>query len=641
MSTRLFRLLFASCCLVVGVLDAAVAWRSQTLSVLPGDGALSAGLLVGLVALVMAAGSLVALLGLIAISRVRLRRGRNGLDVGRVPEGAGAGLLLGLLLVQVLPTVPSGGPAWLVIVACWLFGGLVGGRAGVLVWPLVGVCLALAASGLWRAVPPGKVPPTDQAAAAGPTVVFVTLDTFRADHLGAIGGGPYAPATPHLDALAAEGALFIHGIAPVPLTLPSHAAMLTGREPEQLGLTRNGGQIAADAPRIASDFQAAGYRTGAFVSSIVLRGSRGLDVGFEHYDDRMGVSDRMADGLWGTLTARLGVGPRPPRERRGDQTVRRALRWLNSEPGPSFLWVHLYDPHSPYDPPGDGVDAFDWQAEDAPGNPAAVKAALQERRSGDPFEISLVGRDLRRDVAAYAAEIAWTDVLVGELLEGLPPDAVIVVAADHGESLMEHGYLLNHGSDLHEPSLRVPVILRAAGQVIPGTVVKRPVSLVDVGPTLLVLAGLPADGASLLEGPLDESDASEFRLSAPDHRRSVADGIAEGLSHDVANPPWEVRSFAGGMQSRRMLRALNPWKLSWRLGPDKWIVDTQGQVEHFDIGSDPGELDNLALAEDPEVAVWRERGLTELAALQALSNAESAHREDAVFEELRALGYVE
>lgn len=641
MSTRLFRLMFGACCLLVGVFDAAAAWRGQALSSLPGDGLLSAGLLVVVVASVMATGSLVAVLAMIAISRLRLRRGAAGLSAGRAAEGAGAGLLLGVLLLQVLPVVPSGGLSWLVVVGCWLGGGLAGWRFSGLVWPIVVACLALAASGLWRAAPPAPIAAADRAAAAGPTVVFLTLDTFRADHLGAIGGAAYAPATPHLDALAAGGALFTHGVAPVPLTLPSHAAMLTGREPDALGLTRNGGQVDADAPRVARDFQAAGYRTGAFVSSIVLRGSRGLDVGFDHYDDRMGLGDRMADGLWGVLTTRLMVGPRAPRERRGDQTVRRALRWLNSEAGPSFLWVHLYDPHSPYAPPGDGADAFDWQADDAPGNPAQVKEAIARRTSSDPFEIPLVGRDLRRDIAGYAAEIAWTDVVAGELLEGLPADAVIVVAADHGESLLEHGYLLNHGSDLHEPSIRAPVIVRAAGQVVAGTVVRRPVSLVDVGPTLLILAGLPAEGASLLDGPLDGSDAGEFRLSAPDHRRSLADGIEEGLTTGVADPPWEVRSFAGGMQSRRMLRGLNPWKLSWRVGPDKWIVDSQGQVEHFDLGGDPGELDNLAQDDDPEVVRWRERGLAELAALQSLSQVERAHREDAVFDELRALGYVE
>jgi arylsulfatase A-like enzyme len=640
-STRLFRLLFGACCLLVGILDAVAAWRGQALSSLPGDGALAAGLLVVVVALVMSVGSLVALVVMVAVSRLRLRRGMTGLSAGRGLEGAGAGLLLGVLLLQVLPIVPSGWAAWLVVLGCWLLGGVASWRVGVAVWPIVVVCVALSASGLWRSVPQAPSVPLERAELQGPTVVFLTLDTFRADHLGAIGGATYAPATPHLDGLAAEGALFVNGVAPVPLTLPSHAAMLTGREPDQLGLTRNGGTVDAAAPRIARSFQAAGYRTGAFVSSIVLRGSRGLDAGFEHYDDRMGLSDRMVDGLWGVLTTRLGVGPRPPRDRRGDQTVRRALRWLGSEPGPSFLWVHLYDPHSPYAPPGDGADAFDWQADDAPGNPAQVKAAIEARKSGDPFEIPLIGRDLRRDIAGYAAEIAWTDVLVGELMEGLPSDAVVVVASDHGESLLEHGYLLNHGSDLHEPSIRVPVIVRADGQVIPGTVVRRPVSLVDVGPTLLVLAGLPADGASLLEGPLDESDAGEFRLSAPDHRRSLADGMSEAHSSEDPSPPWEVRSFAGGMQSRRMLRSMNPWKLSWRVGADKWIVNSLGQVEHFDIGSDPGELNNLAVDDDPEVVSWRERGMAELADLQKLSQIESEHREDAVFDELRALGYLE
>ena len=193
-------------------------------------------------------------------------------------------------------------------------------------------------------------------------IALITLDTFRADHLGAVApyDHPAAPAslTPNLDALAARGRLHRQGVAEVPLTLPSHAGMLTGSSALDLGLTANHHVLPADARTAAQDLSDAGWRTGAFVSSAVLRDSAGLSRGFDRYDDRLSWRSFLPDA---------------PTERDGADTVDRALGWLDDASGPTFLWVHLYDPHFPYAPPPPFDQIVDPTPEDAPGNEVEVR----------------------------------------------------------------------------------------------------------------------------------------------------------------------------------------------------------------------------------------------------------------------------
>ena len=269
-------------------------------------------------------------------------------------------------------------------------------------------------------------------------VLMITLDTTRADRLGCYG---YSLArTPVLDRLAQRGVLFERAYAPVPLTLPSHASMLTGLYPPEHGLRNNGGAaLPAGLPTLATELQAAGYDTGAFVAAFVLDHKFGLQRGFDKYDDDLSLSDPTLDGHH--------------QYRDGSLVIDAALRWLRPRTQkPFFCWVHLFDPHYPY--------------------------LAHEERFGDNFADRL-----------YDAELAYVDEQIDRLLlsmekSGVLENTVIVVVGDHGESLGEHGEL-SHSMTVYDATLRVPLLVASPKDIRPGHRVVEPVSLVDLAPTIL------------------------------------------------------------------------------------------------------------------------------------------------------------
>ncbi len=313
------------------------------------------------------------------------------------------------------------------------------------------------------------------ASAAGFNLLLVTLDTVRADHIGAY--GDRGAATPNLDRLASEGVRFAEAGAPVPLTLPSHASILSGMLPPQHGLRNNGfGRFPDGPPTLATLLAAAGYRTGAFVGAFVLDHRYGLGRGFDRYDD-----DIPRDAV-------AGLDARRP----GRAVVDRALAWLGEDTSrPFFAWVHLYDAHAPYAPP-------------------------------EPFATSFAARP-------YDGGIAELDVQLGRLLaeldaRGVAARTVVAVVGDHGEELGEHGEL-THGLLVYEPSLRVPLVARAPGVLPRGWVVQTPVSLADLAPTLagLLERPLPAAAAGSRSGR-DLSGALRHRRE-PDAAKLYAESL--------------------------------------------------------------------------------------------------------------------
>jgi arylsulfatase A-like enzyme/Tfp pilus assembly protein PilF len=279
--------------------------------------------------------------------------------------------------------------------------------------------------------------------------VLVSIDTLRADRLPAYG---YADgATPAVDRLAREGMLFEHAFTPVPLTLPAHATLLTGLLPPEHGVRDNLGYRLNGGASVVPRLKAAGYRTAAAVSSVVLRRETGLANGFDLYDDAVpGGPDRTAAEA----------------QRPGPETLAAVESWLRDVGmEPFFLFLHLYEPHAPYEPP----PGFD---------------------GGAPYD----------------GEIAAADAVVGRLFElldrqGLYDRAAILLLSDHGEGLGDHGED-EHGILLHHEVLHVPLIVKLPGGGDAGRRVVAPAHLADVAPTLLELAGLPspegAAGASLL-----------------------------------------------------------------------------------------------------------------------------------------------
>jgi arylsulfatase A-like enzyme/Flp pilus assembly protein TadD len=328
-------------------------------------------------------------------------------------------------------------------------------------------------------------------------LVLVTLDTVRADHLGCYGDG--AAETPELDRLAGAGVRFAHASSPVPLTLPSHTSILTGLLPLHHGVRRNGAAgLAAGTATLASRLAAAGYRTGAFVAAFVLDHRFGLQAGFEVYDDEV---NRDPNAGWVLEAARPA-----------NQVVDRALAWLDHDDGrPFFLWVHLYDAHAPYNPPSP------WR----------------ERHPGSPYD----------------GAVAFDDAQLGRLLaevdrRGGPGRTVVAVAADHGESLGEHGEQ-THGLLLYEPALAVPLLLRAPG--LAPRVVATPVSLVDLTPTLGGLLGVP-----LSPRAAGADTAGGAGAAAPGARRGAVSGRAE----TGGGAPTTAAAAAGARLDGRDLSAV-------------------------------------------------------------------------------------
>jgi choline-sulfatase len=277
-----------------------------------------------------------------------------------------------------------------------------------------------------------------------PNVILITIDTVRADHVGCYGAKDVQ--TPTLDALAHDGIVFERAISQVPLTWPSHAAILTGLYPFQNGVQDFTAQPLESRFRsVAQAFQTHGYSTGAVVSAFVLDRSWGLARGFDFYDDAFSPTD--------FLHKDLGLV-----ERRAGESVTRALAWLQKNPRrPFFFWLHLYDPHSPYDPP-------------------------------EPYRSQYRSHP-------YDGEIAYADHELGRLIEWLKRNQLynntsIVFLSDHGESLGEHGEQ-EHGFFTYNSTIHIPLIVKPAAQsgVRPGRV-SRPVETTSVPATLLQLAGV-------------------------------------------------------------------------------------------------------------------------------------------------------
>ncbi|MFH1468204.1 MAG: sulfatase [Pseudomonadota bacterium] len=411
-------------------------------------------------------------------------------------------------------------------------------------WPalLPPLALGVAWAALW--VP---APPRPTAAARSPSIALVTLDTFRADNLGPFGG---QAETPVLDALAADGLLFTNAVATAPLTAPSHASMLTGLGTRAHGLMANGGTL-QDGASVVPRLSAAGYRTGAFLSSRVLDRGTGLAAGFGHYDDRWGWRQRF-DWFPGLKNV---FGRGRPAARVGDETVERALTWIREGEGPFLLWVHLYDAHAPYLAPPGWRPSREEQAE---------AAALDRAERPHATDRASFTRNLEQGFAhgqrlLYRSAARWTDHLVGQLVAGLPPETVLVVVADHGESLGEHDYWFNHGGALWEPSMHVPLILRWPGQVPGGQQSDALVGVDRVAGLLLGIAGL------------EELDLEALVASAAPIPQYTPGQQARSR---FGRPPGDGQPVA----ALRMPRA-------------KLLVQGDSEPVYYDLDTDPVELD--------------------------------------------------
>ncbi|HEX2484706.1 MAG TPA: sulfatase [Myxococcota bacterium] len=354
-------------------------------------------------------------------------------------------------------------------------------------WGLAAAALAAAAPLACR----------EPARARPPNLVLVSVDSLRADHLHAYG---YPRETsPTFDRLAREGARFESAVSTTSWTLPAHAALFTGLYDSTHGLVDNGLRLAPELTTLAETLARAGYHTAGFYGGPYLHPTFGLSDGFEVWESCMtAVPGELSD-------AELRAESRAPRARShgdvtGPRTLERVARWAERQPRerPFFLFVHLWDVHYDFIPPPPYDRLFD---PDYRGTLTGVDfmGNLAVNRRMDR-------RDLEHLVALYDGEIRFTDDVLGRLLDdlrarGLLGDALVVVTADHGEEFFEHGRK-GHQKTLFDEVVRVPLVLHWPGRLPAGRVVPDQVRLVDLAPTLLAAAGVPApagvDGRDVL-----------------------------------------------------------------------------------------------------------------------------------------------
>jgi arylsulfatase A-like enzyme len=438
-----------------------------------------------------------------------------------------------------------------------------------------------------------------------PNLLVVTLDTVRADHLSAY--GYERDTSPQLARLASEGVRFALAYSAASTTLPSHASLFTGQPPIEHGVRKNGLALGEDAHTLAERMRDAGAQTAAIVSSFVLDRRFGLAQGFDHYED-----DFTREGSSYPVSTWRDFEVEGAFDRRANETTDRAIRWLDEKRDPArpfFLFLHYFDPHDPYVPPEPWKSRFE-RPKDPSGRTSLADA--------------LIKRDL---VDAYDGEIAFTDDELGRLFAhleklGLTRDTLVVVTADHGEGMGQHG-VIGHGVNIYEEAVHVPLILRWPARLPAGRVIEAPIESMDVLPTLLELLGLASNGAirgSSLAGALLRDDSLDSERPVVTHRR-----------------PYDEEVIREG-------RRLHGELIGMRRGRWKWIEGTaDGSRELYDLETDPGERLNLADREAERSAALSEEVRAYRAEHERAAPAgrPADELDEDARERLRALGYAD
>lgn len=376
-----------------------------------------------------------------------------------------------------------------------------------------------------------------------PNIILITLDTFRADRMGFLGSK--RALTPNLDALAEQSVVFTHAYAQVPLTAPSHATILTGTYPQFHQVKDFQTPLAESLPYAPEILRGHGYSTAAFIGSMVLDPGVGLALGFDRGFDTYDA---------GFHQAQPGEDRYSSTERRGSEVIAHAVAWLEDhQRGPSFMWLHLYDAHDPYDPP-------------------------------EPYKTKYAS-------APYDGEIAYVDAQVGKFLgelrsRGLYDSAIIAVMADHGEALGDHGEDF-HGFFLYDETIRVPLLIKLPSAPTPKDAVVKPASvkridihvgLVDVLPTILQTAGLDI--------PKEVQGESLFTMMTTIMKANPSSSASAAASQQTSDRPMYAESEYGhrayGWSSLRALRT------------GKYLYVEAPRRELYDQAADPAETHNLS-----------------------------------------------
>ncbi|MCI0616537.1 sulfatase-like hydrolase/transferase, partial [bacterium] len=383
--------------------------------------------------------------------------------------------------------------------------------------------------------------------------ILISIDTTRADAIGVYGNEQIK--TPIIDSFARDGTLFRNAVAHVPLTLPSHATLMTGLLPARNGVRDNHGyRLKQTIPTLASLLRDKGYKTAAFVSTVILDHRFGLNHGFEIYNDFIQYGSQQSVN--------------PQNERIASATVAEAVNWLSAnQQNRYFLFVHFYDPHAKYDPP-------------------------------EPYKSNFSN--------PYFGEIAYVDSQIGVLLQSVRDlkNTVILITADHGEGLGEHGEL-GHGLFIYDSTIRIPFLIKGPG-IARGKKIMQQVQMVDVLPTFLDLVGIQIpeglDGRSLLP-LLDGMSWSEY-------------------------PAIVETEYPLGIG----------WSPLYAARSSQWKVIDAPQPEFYNIKEDPKEMKNEERKSDSSVRSLSDKlqKYKKIPPMNEKSNSEDAELQ----EQLRSLGYL-
>ncbi len=390
-----------------------------------------------------------------------------------------------------------------------------------------------------------------------PSVLLVTIDTLRADRLGCYGAGRVK--TPILDRLAREGVLFADCSSVIPETSPAHVSILSGLLPKDHGTRQNGVAVDTSVAMLPAILRRAGYVTAGFVSGFPLTSKFGFSTGFDLFDDHM------VDGYTSHNGVIEGV------ERSAEKTTDSFLFWLRKVDRPFFAWVHYFDPHSAYAPPGPFRRMY------YSGDERDLRNRSLENIPIPSYLMLNNVTDIDYPVALYEGEVSYTDHELGRLLDGLAgkgilDDMLIVVVGDHGESLTEHDYYFGHSRFLYEQSLHVPLLFRWPGVIPEGEIVEEPVSIIDVARALLDLLG--------------RGDALP----------SAAPGIVPLIdgARRAPSPLFLERSVLAG-----------PGMSAVRTGSWKLIHSPESGEELYDLAADPAESRNAVDTNPARAAALR------------------------------------
>jgi arylsulfatase A-like enzyme len=425
------------------------------------------------------------------------------------------------------------------------------------------------------------------------SVLFITWDTTRADHMSLYGYGRQT--TPQMAELASQGVVFDRYIVPMSTTLPSHTSLFTGVRPEEHGIIANvsilGERFVPSEKLIplAAWLKRAGFETGGFVSSTPVKRFTGIATGFEAWSEPRGD------------------------HRRGAETVDEAIAWLRAAPTdrPLFQWVHLYDPHAPYDAVPALADMFK-------GDPVAREEILTADYTGDGEKTDpRATQRIETRINAYDADVFYADRETARLVDawrrsGRLDHTILIFVGDHGEGLGQHGHL-EHGLTWDE-QLHAPGFLIAPG--LTPRHLPFPVSAHDILPTLLGLIDLPDEASYLTQSTGHDVLAADY-TPLPVFSRSSLRQVRLGVTAEVA-------------------LTTNQWKV---------IVPAEGKPLLFDLSKDPHEKKNIA-SRQPELAERMAEQAREMFKEQralgvALGAGKTEKIADELVEELRGMGYME